>query len=82
LIIKTNITIGNKERDMDIIAKAVAEALAKKNIDVQGEYTKACRGSRLCGKNIPMGNPNKRNILHKGILHTDHTIEQPTTKED
>ena len=67
---------------MDMLAKAVAEALAKKGIDVQGEYTKASRGSRVCGKNIPMGNPNRRNILHKGILHTDHTIEQPTTKED
>jgi hypothetical protein len=66
---------------MDMLAKAVAEALAKKNIDVQGEYTKACKGSRLCGKNIPMGNPNKRNILHKGILHKDHIIEQPTTNK-
>ena len=66
---------------MDIIAKAVAEALAKKNIDVQGEYTKAARRSRLCGKNIPIGS-SKRNIMHKGVMHTDHTIEQPTTKED
>lgn len=67
---------------MDMLAKAVAEALAKKGIDVQGEYTKASRGSRLCGKNIPPNKGSGRDYIHRGILHSDHIIEQPTTKED
>ena len=67
---------------MDMLAKAVAEALAKKGIDVQGEYTKACKGSRLCGKNIPPNKGSGRDYIHRGISHTDHIIEQPTTKED
>ena len=66
---------------MDIIAKAVAEALAKKNIDVQGEYTKACKGGRLCGKNIPPNKGSGRDYIHRGILHSDHIIKQPTTNK-
>ena len=67
---------------MDMLAKAVAEALAKKVIDVQDEYNKACKGSSLCGKNIPPNKGSGRDYIHRGILHTDHIIEQPTTKED
>jgi len=54
---KTNNLTGSKERDMDDIAKAVKEALAKKGIDVQGEYNKATKQStRLCGVSIRPAN--------------------------
>ena len=67
---------------MDIIAKAVAAALAKKGIDVQGEYTKISKGDRFCTVNIPPNRGSKRNHVHKGVLHTDHIIQKSTTKED
>ncbi len=62
---------------MDMLAKAVAEALAKKGIDVQDEYNKA--SNRLCGVSI---RPTNRNHIHKGIKQKDHIIQKPITKKE
>ena len=78
LIIKTNTTIGNKERDMDIIAKAVAEALAKKGIDVQQGYNKLAENTNIIKPTVKLTGK----IVNKGIKHIDHTIEVATTKKE
>ncbi len=78
--IKTNTTIGYKERDMDDIAKAVKEALAKKGIDVQKQWNKSAKNStRLAGVSV---RPHNNNHVHKGVMHTDHNIQVPTKKVD
>jgi len=63
---------------MDILTKAIAEALAEKGIDVQQGYNELGKSTKLIKPTVKLTGK----IVNKGIKHTDHTIEVATTKKE